>query len=339
MSLTVPPAVPPVSSAVRPPAADLRSALRLPGVRWHRPLVVLAILMVVLAVVSVIGLALDGREVTGLDVWAKPLKFSISTAIYAITLAWLVGQLTRFRRIAWIAGTITMIALTIELVIIAGFAAAGETSHFNVSTPLHTTAWSVMAFSIVVVWGLTLLIAVLLFRNPLGDPARTLAIRAGVIIAFVGMGLAFLMTGPTADQLNDFRGIAGAHTVGTGDGGPGLPILGWSTVAGDLRIPHFVGMHSLQVLPIVAILLELLATRIPRLAGPRARVRLVAIATAAYAAAVALILWQALVGQSIVEPSGPIPIAAGLVALAALTLTAVTVIRARTPQRDATFRP
>lgn len=86
-------------------------------------------------------------------------------------------------------------------------------------------------------------IAVFFLR--LSTRSTTLAVRAGAVIALAGMGLAYLMTGPTAAQLADFRGIAGAHTVGLADGGPGLPVLGWSTVGGDLRIPHFIGMHAL----------------------------------------------------------------------------------------------
>ena len=83
------------------------------------------------------------------------------------------------------------------------------------------------------------------------------ALRLGLIIAMVGMGEGFLMTNPTAQQLAGWQAgeavtIAGAHSVGVPDGGPGLPVVNWSTTGGDLRIGHFVGMHALQVLPFLA---------------------------------------------------------------------------------------
>jgi hypothetical protein len=279
--------------------------------------------MVALAAFTAVAMFVDPREVTGLNVWVKPFKFAVSTAIYSVTLAWLLGQLVRLRRVAWVAGTFAAIALSIELVIITAFAAVADTSHFNVTTPLHAAAWATMAFSIVVVWVVTLLVALALFRNRLGDRARTLAIRSGALLAVLGMGLAFLMTGPQGDQISDYNGIVGAHTVGLADGGPGLPLLGWSTVAGDLRIPHFIGMHGLQALPIFAIVLELVARRVPVFADGVLRFRLVAIAAITYLAVVALTTWQALIGQSIVQPGGPIVVAAvavGVVAVASAAL-------------------
>lgn len=186
----------------------------------------------------------------------------MSILIYAVTLAWLTGLPTRWRRFAWWLGTIAAVALLVEMVIIVGAVVAGTTSHFNVSTPLSTALWSAMGVSIVVVWTATLAAGILLLRTRLGDRARTVAIRSGVATGLLGMAVAFFMTSPTAEQLNDFQGVAGAHAVGVPDDGPGLPLLGWSTVGGDLRVPHFIGMHALQLLPLTVVVLELLAGRV-----------------------------------------------------------------------------
>ena len=316
-------------------AVQNRPTSTVAGIRWHRPLLVLAAAMGVLVVVCLVGLVVDPRESLGVNVWEKPLKFAISTAVYAVTWSWLIGQLQRFQRVAWWAGTISAILLLIELVIITGAAAAGITSHFNVSTPVSTALWSIMAASIGTLWVATFVVSIILFRNPLGDRARTLAIRAGALIALAGMALAFLMTGPTAAQLDDWQGIAGAHTVGLADGGPGLPLLGWSTVAGDLRIPHFIGMHALQVIPLALILIELAARRIAVLRDVDVRYRLVAIVSAAYVAVLAVLTSQALRGQSIVAPDAATATATLVIAALALAAAAAVLLQRQLHHRTA----
>jgi hypothetical protein len=84
--------------------------------------------------------------------------------------------------------------------------------------------------------------------------------------------------------------------VGAPDGGPGLPGTGWSVEHGDLRVPHFIGLHGLQVLPICVWLL----TR--RRVDESRRARLAVLAGGSYAALFLILIWQALRGQPIVSP-------------------------------------
>lgn len=308
--------------------------------RRHGPLLALALAMAVLALVSTVGVLLDPRELLGAPVWAKPLKFSLSVLIYAVSLAWLLPLLERGRRLAWWAGTATAVLLGVEMVIIVGTAAAGVRSHFNVSSPLATALWSAMGTSIAGAWVAALLVAALLFRARLGDRGRTLAIRAGLLIALLGMALGFLMTIPTDQQLAGFEGVAGAHTVGATDGGPGLPLVGWSTEAGDLRIPHFVGMHALQVLPLTALLLELAARRVPALRRESTRAGLLRVGAALYLGVLALLTVQALAGQPLLRPSGAV-LAAGavLVVAAAVAAGRVVVLTGRAAGRAPGWTP
>ena len=298
---------------------------------WHRPLLWLSFGMIALAAIALVGLVIDHRTITGMPLWVKPLKFALSVFLYSVTLSWLLGQLRRVRRLAWWAGTVAAVFLAVEIVVIYGAAFVDTTSHFNVSTPFSAALWGTMAVSIVIVWSATILVAVLLFRADLGDSARSFAIRSGLIIAVIGMGLAFLMTSPTAAQLANFQGIAGAHTVGLPDGGPGLPLLGWSTVAGDLRIPHFVGMHAMQVIPIIALLLELGSRRISVLRDPRTRLGILVVIAALYLGVIAVLTVQALSGQSIVHPDAAIATVSTTLFLAAAVGIGVVVRGFRTP--------
>jgi NAD/NADP transhydrogenase beta subunit len=277
--------------------------------------------------VSVIGLLVDPRTVMGAPSWAKPLKFSISFGLYTLTLAWLMGMLQSYRRLAWWAGTVTGVFLMVEIVIISGAVVAGGTSHFNFTAPLNAALYQVMGVSIVIAWIAALPVILVLFRTDLGDPARTVAIRAGFAIGLIGMGLAVLMTLPTPDQTSNYQGVIGAHTVGVPDGGPGLPLLGWSTVAGDLRIPHFVGMHALQLIPLAAVTLELLASRVPALRNARVRRNVIWIVVTLFVSILAVLTSQALGGQSIVRPSGIVLTVSALLYLGAASAVTIVILR------------
>ncbi len=190
----------------------------------------------------------DDRTILGLNPWIKPIKFAMSITIYVWTIGWLLGYLSGPRllveSVRWgVAGTMLM-----EMVWLIVQAARGTTSHFNTTTPLDAALFGVMGMLIAVN---TLLVGALLiafWTQPTGLPPLLLwGIRLGL--------LGFLLGSAVGPQM-----IANmAHTVGAPDGGPGLPFVNWSTVAGDLRVAHFLGLHALQVFPLVAAALLRLA--------------------------------------------------------------------------------
>jgi hypothetical protein len=287
--------------------------------RLHRPLIAVAALMIAVTAVSLAGLALDDRLVAGVPAWLKPFKFAVSIAVYTTTVAWLLSLLAeRRRRLGWWLGTVIAAMLALEMVAIVGQAARGRMSHFNNVTPQDTVIYALMGVTIAVVWVATLVLAVLLLIQRLPERDNALAVRFGLVLALAGMGVGFLMTMPTSAQLagGDAPTVIGAHSVGVEDGGAGLPLVGWSTTGGDLRIGHFIGMHALQFLPLFALALSMAARRSARLRVRAVRVRLIGVAGSAYAALTALLTWQALRAQPLADPDPLTLAAAGAIALA-----------------------
>ncbi len=282
----------------------------------YRSLLAFSWAMAALAVVAAAGLLVDDRVLVGAPIWFKPFKFAVSFAAYGLTLAWMLSRLTTPSRTArWAAHTVVVAGL-VEMAIITGQTIRGRRSHFNVETPLDRGLFATMGVTVAVLWVATLVLAVLLFRARLGDRAATWAIRLGLLIALAGLLLGGLMVTPTPDQeaAGALRTALGAHSIGVPDGGPAMPLIGWSTTGGDLRIPHFVGMHALQALPLFLYGIEALAGRFTRLRDERVRLRLVLVAAGTTTALLALVTWQALRGQALIHPDG-----ATLGTLAALT--------------------
>jgi hypothetical protein len=268
-------------------------------------LTTVGVAMLGLTPLLVLGILIDSRVITGAPAWLKPTKFAVSIAIYSLTLAWVMSRLTVWPRASRLADRVIAGVFWLEIALIGLQAARGTTSHFNVGTPLDASLFRVMGLGIFIATGMSLVVAVALFRQRFADPVLGWSLRLGLVLAVAGALLGGRMLVPTAEQrVAASRGEAvrvdGAHTVGAPDGGPGLPVTNWSTRHGDLRVPHFLGLHAFQALP----LLGWLVRRTRALRSEAERLAALFVAAAGYTALVAILAWQALRGQSVVAPDG-----------------------------------
>jgi hypothetical protein len=267
------------------------------------------VVMAAAAAGSLIGLAVDPRIITGAPAWLKPFKFAMSSAIYAVTLAWIFTHLMDRARLRRVVGWTTAIVFVLEVGIIDVQAARGTISHFNAAAPVDQVLYAVMGAAIMVQTLISIAVAVVLWRRRFTDRPLGWALRLGMTITIAGALTGPLMTRPTPAQVEALRAgeqvtAIGAHTVGGPDGGAGLPVTQWSRDHGDVRVPHFIGLHAMQALALIAIGLG----RWRR--SDAARLRMTLVAGASYAALFGVTLWQALSGYSVVGlGAGAVPLA------------------------------
>jgi hypothetical protein len=281
----------------------------------NRSLTLLGVLMLAALAATLVGLLLDPRQIAGAPAWLKPFKFALSIAIYSFTLLWMLSYVQGRRFLVKLVSVVSLLAFMVEMVVIVTQVLRGTISHFNAASAFDEAMFSIMGMFVLVIWIMSLIATVLLMLQRLPDPAFAWALRLGLLLTLVGGATGMLMTRPTpaqrtALQAGQVVSVVGAHSVGVQDGGPGMPVTGWSLTGGDLRVGHFVGLHALQALPIVG---WLLTRRRSRRLGNRRRVALVVLAGLGYLGLIALLIWQALRGQPLLAPD-----VATLQALAAL---------------------
>jgi hypothetical protein len=300
-----------------------------------KALTLTGVAMLLALALTLIGIAVDPRIVTGQPVWLKPAKFAISLSIYCFSFIWLLGFITGLQRVKAALSWVTVGVIWVEFIIIAGQAWRGTTSHFNNLTPLDLTLFNIMGAAIATAWLMLLIVGVFLAFQKLPDRALLWSLRWGVFVSLIGMAVAVLMLLPSAEQLAILTeggqpASIGGHSVGVADGGAGLPIVGWSTEGGDIRIPHFFGLHGLQVIPFLAFALGWLGVEMNK------RIRLVWLGGAAYTAYIGLLTWQALRDQSIIAPDALSLMSFGaLFALTALLAAVIFFIPQSTPEQAA----
>lgn len=227
-----------------------------------------ALLMLVLLPASLLLLQTDPRLLNGISVWVKPIKFEVSLALHFATLALLVQLVApadrgrSFLRMAFLASAL---AGLFEVGYIALQAARGRASHFNDGTTAEFILYQVMGVGAVVLVATAFYLGVRILKAPRAGRGAGLQLGAGL-----GLTLGALATLITAGilgsgQIPEAMGLPPGHWIGgTRSDAAGLPLVGWSTDGGDLRVPHFFATHLMQALPVLGWLADRLA---PAVAG------------------------------------------------------------------------
>lgn len=207
---------------------------------WYRN----AIAYLVIAAVCAIGIAVDEQSFAGVSAWIKPAKFAVSISIYFATLTLFSERLGEafFRTRAGIAMSwMPVLCAAFEMAYIILQASQGQASHFNFTSNYHALMYTLMGVgAVTMVLVCAWLGIAILARHGVRDP-MTLAIAIGLILTLVlGGGFGVYLSN------------AGSHWVGgIANDAHGLPIVGWATVGGDLRVAHFWGMHAMQIVPVL----------------------------------------------------------------------------------------
>lgn len=239
----------PATSSLRYRLTQTAERIRELG-RAQPALVAFACVLLVATGPAFLAMGLDERTLRGANVWAKPIKFMLSVAVFALTTAWFVHLLPEARRRAAPVRVAVWMLIGLggaEIVYITLQAGLGQASHFNTSSALHATLYQVMGAGAVLLTTTQLVIGWQLWRHAREDVPPLL-----FSCAALGAFLTFVL------------GVAAGGLLGSlqPPDGWGLPLVGWHLTGGDLRPAHFVGMHAQQALPFAAWLI--VRSRTPR---------------------------------------------------------------------------
>lgn len=182
----------------------------------------------------------DSALQLGANPWTKVIRYAAGLAIYSWTLAHFIQYLkdaspTILKVVRW--GTFACVSLVAAGVTVQ--AMRGLPSHFNIKGEENAVIFAVISFGTLANSLIAFLMLFLFLWEEIDLPrAYLMGIRLGFVLFSIGSLAGMIMM------------INQAHTIGAADGGPGLPILEWSTKAGDLRPAHLAGIFGIQILPL-----------------------------------------------------------------------------------------
>jgi hypothetical protein len=239
----------------------------------------------------------------------KPAVFGISIGLTLWSLAWLVGFLRPRPRLHGVSLAVMTATLLIELAIIAGQRASGVPSHFNLGTPFDATLWTIMGAAIAVIAIFASIFAVLAWERLPGTAAWAAAVRSSLLIfALAQLSGQVLAVHGTGAVFVDGRFVAENLSTASTFG-----------AAGNLKLPHALALHAIQVVPLLAFALARFS-----MAGASAALW-VWTSALGYLGVAGVAQWQAFAGRAPADLTMPSAIILG-VSLAAFLLPWVFVL-------------
>lgn len=179
----------------------------------------------------------DHRLIREVGVWVKPMKFMLSTALFALTTVWVLkvahSDLDQMPVYPWIVALLVLTSL-FEVVYISYQASQGSASHYNVSDPFHAFMFGVMAVAAV---GLTFSQAWLAWE--IWNEQKGAELRVETLGVIIGLTMTFVLS-----TISGF--MLGGNQPPSGQG---IPIVGWHLYK-DIRPAHFLGVHAQQLIPL-----------------------------------------------------------------------------------------
>lgn len=254
----------------------------------------MTVLSIFALLISVIGITFDQRLIAGELAWIKPLKFSLSIALYGGSLL-LVSRNLKFSSALKRASCLAYAAGTIELAAIFVQVLQGVSSNFDTANAFDSAIWLLSKIAILPLASASIVMLLLLLRQDRLPSVLGSAICWGLFLAIVGFIPGFIMLLPEHIQ-HSYSHVtvlnAAPHHLSS------MRFPGWNTVAGDLRVAHFFGLHALQIMPLLAFCLN----RFSWLPLIRKQI-LVTISGCSYFSILFLLTWQALHGESVFAAS------------------------------------
>jgi len=207
------------------------------------------ILFALLALPTFLAMQMDDRMYQGVDIWIKPMKFTLAAAVYLGTLAWFAGWMkwetrssTSYR---WFSRAVVA-ATVFEIVWVYGAAANGVGSHYNEASALMAALYAAAGLFVMVMMLATPVYGWAISRNQrlTLDPA----FRSSVIVSlYMTFALTVVIASYLAAQPNHFVG----GNLSDAEGGA---LFGWARDGGDLRAAHFFALHAMHFVPAFGLL-------------------------------------------------------------------------------------
>lgn len=238
-----------VSSHSSVPVLDM---LKREYIRIRQDAPYLSALTVVLSLMTLQTLgamALDDRLHNGINIWSKPFKFDVALVTYVATLSifarW-IPIATRQKLWFKVFTSSVIISILLEIIWIKGAAAAGTSSHFNVASPLMVVTYSIAGLAALILTTGALVYGFLIWRNQntgLSKPMHFSIWFGSISMAIMTVIVASYMAAQSGH-------LVGGNLLDT----EAMPIMGWATDGGDLRVPHFFASHIIHILPLFVLI-------------------------------------------------------------------------------------